>query len=464
MRNINKNILILFISVVSLQSCFVTQKYQRTEIETNDLYRNIDALDSSAFAKMPWQELFVDKNLQALINTGLTNNLDLLIAVERVSASEAYLKQAKLGFLPSVNLGASASSVSTSDNSSGRGANIENYNLNAGLSWEADIWGKIKSRKKSSLASYLKSKSAQRVVNSKLIAQLASSYYMLLSLDSQLDLTKETVNNRTESLLTMRSLKKAGRVSQAAIKQTEAQLYSTQILLLDIETKIKLQENNISILLGDSSHKIVRSNLNQQNINIDLNVGFASELLSNRPDVMFAEYDLIEAFELLNVARSEFYPSFKLSAAVGFESMSFDSWFNTASVFNNLIGNITQPLFNKRKLKTQYEIKETKKKEALLRFKKSLLNAGKEVSDIMYIYKAEVNKYQYREKESQALNDAVNISEQLLNSGYGNTTYLEVLTARNNSLNSEINLINSKYIQLNSIVDLYLALGGGWIR
>jgi len=464
MKNKNKNILILFISVLSLQSCFVTKEYQRSEVDTNNLYREISVYDSSRLAKMPWQDLFVDKNLQSLINSALINNLDLLIAVERVSASEVYLKQAKLAFLPSVNLGASGGVTNSSDNSSLRGVNVENYQLNANISWEADIWGKIKSQKKSTLAAYLKTESSRRVVESKLISKVASSYYMLLSLDAQLDLAKETVNNRTESLLTMKSLKQAGRVSESAVKQTEAQLYSTEILFLDIKEKIKLQENNISILLGEASSSILRSKLKDQRIDVDMKTGFASELLSNRPDVMMAEYELIESFELVNVARSEFYPSLKLGATFGFESMSFDNWFSTASIFNNVIGNITQPLFNKRKLKSQYEIAQMKKKESLLRFKKSLLIAGKEVSDVLYEYKSEEDKFQYRKKESKALNEAVVISEELLNRGYGNTTYLEVLTSKNNALSSELNLINSKYRQLNSVVKLYLALGGGWLR
>ena len=202
--------------------------------------------------------------------------------------------------------------------------------------------------------------------------------------------------------------------------------------------------------------------MDDQTISVDLNTGFAAQLLRNRPDVMVAEYGLMNAFELRNVARSNFYPSIGISASAGLESISFDNWFNTNSIFSNLVGNLTQPLFNKRKIRTQHEVAKSQQQEATYNFKKALLVAGKEVSDALYTYQVEKEKYGIRKQELQALTEAVSFSEELLNSGYANTTYLEVLTARSNALSSEINTIDSKFKQLNAIVELYLALGGGW--
>jgi outer membrane protein TolC len=221
-------------------------------------------------------------------------------------------------------------------------------------------------------------------------------------------------------------------------------------------------ENTISLLLGRNPNSIDRDKLVNQDIKIKLSTGFPVQLLRNRPDVMLAEYGLMNAFELSNVARSNFYPTISVNATAGLESMNFDDWFDSGAIFSNIVGNLTQPLFNKRRVRTQYEVAKAQQAEAKHNFKKSVLNAGKEVSDALYSYENEQNKYEIRKQELQALNNAVSYSEELLINAYQNTTYLEVLTARSNALSSEINLIDSKYKQLNSIVNLYLALGGGW--
>jgi len=467
-KTIIYRLLLMLIVASSLQSCFVAKQYQRPEIETEDLYRDISTNDSTTLAQMPWEDLFTDSKLRTLIKTGLSDNLDLMMAIERVRASEAYYKQGKMGFLPSLSLGANGGKFEASDNSlsgvsaGGNGPSYENYQLTGSLSWEADIWGKIRSQKRATQASYLKSEAARRAVESTLVAKIASAYFQLIALDAQVELAKQTVANRTESLKTMQSLKAAARVTETAVKQTEAQLYSTQILLLDLERNVKLLENTMSLLLGKESGSIERGRLDDQVITVDLKTGFAAQLLRNRPDVMVAEYGLMNAFELRNVAHSNFYPSISLSASAGLESISFDNWFNTSSIFSNLVGNLTQPLFNKRKIRTQYEVSKAQQKEATYNFKRALLIAGKEVSDALYTYQIEKEKYEIRKHELQALTEAVSFSEELLNRGYANTTYLEVLTARSNALSSEINTIDSRFKQLNAVVELYQALGGGW--
>jgi len=461
-------ILSLVLTAFSLQSCFVAKKYQQPELEIQDQYRNVSTTDSTSLASMPWEQIFTDPNLKILIGQALDNNLDLLMAVERVNAAEAYYKQGKMGYLPTLNISANGGKYNLSDNSltgisaGGNGPNYENYQLNGNISWEADIWGKIRSSKRAAQASYLQSQAARRAVESTLVANMASAYYQLIALDAQVEVARQTVTTRKESLETMKSLKEAGQVTEAAVKQTEAQLYSTQILLLDLKQNVVLLENTISLLLGKDSGNITRSSLKDQKIEMDLNTGFPMQLVRNRPDVMVAEYGLRNAFELTNVARSNFYPSVSISANAGFESVQFDQWFNSASLFSNFIGNLTQPLFNKRSIRTQYEVAKAQQMQAKYNFKKALLTAEKEVSDAIYIYQTEQERYEIRQQELQALKEAVSYSEELLNNGYQNTTYIEVLTARGNALNSEISAIDSKFKQLNAVVDLYLALGGGW--
>ncbi len=467
-RKLIYGILVLAIASMGLQSCFVARKYQQPEFEIQDQYRNVATSDSATLASMPWENLFTDSQLKNLIVEALDSNLDLLMAVERVNAAEAYFKQGKMGYLPSLNLSANGGTYETSDNSSsglaagGKGASFENYQLNGNISWEADIWGKIRSNRRASQAAYLQSEASKRAVESALVANMASAYYQLLALDAQVEVAQRTVTNRQESLETMKSLKKAGQVTEAAVKQTEAQLYSTQILLLDLEQNVVLMENTISLLLGRAVSEIERGKLEEQQISVELELGFPVQLFSNRPDVMAAELGLKNAFELTNVAKSNFYPSLSVNATVGLESIKFEDWFSTSSIFSNVIGNLTQPLFNKRRIRTQYEVAKAKQAEAKYSFKKALLSASKEVSDALNNYKVEQERYEIRKMEVRALSDAVNYSEELLNNGYANTTYLEVLTARGNALSSEINMIDSKFKQLNSTVELYKALGGGW--
>lgn len=467
-RKLIYGLVFLAITSTGLQSCFVAKKYQQPEIEVQDQYRNISTNDSTTLANMPWEELFTDNQLKKLINEVLDSNLDLQMAVERVNAAEAYYKQGKMGYLPSLNLSANGGNYELSDNSQsgvaagGNGPNYENYQLNGTISWEADIWGKIRSNKRAAQASFLQSEASKRAVESSLIANTASAYYQLLALDAQVEVAERTVTTRKESLETMKSLKDAGQVTEAAVKQTEAQLYSTQILLLDLKQNVSLLENTISLLLGRNPNRIERGKLANQDIKIELNTGFPVQLLRNRPDVMLAEYGLMNAFELTNVARSNFYPTISVSATAGLESMNFDDWFDSGAIFSNIVGNLTQPLFNKRRVRTQYEVAKAQQAEAKHNFKKSVLIASKEVSDALYSYESEQNKYEIRKQELQALTEAVSYSEELLNNAYQNTTYLEVLTARSNALSSEINMIDSKFKQLNAIVELYKALGGGW--
>ena len=463
-------IISLVLTAFSLQSCFVAKKYQQPEIEIVDQYRNVSTSDSATLANMPWEELFTDSNLQALIHKALDKNLDYLMAVERVNAAQAYYKQGKMGYMPSLSVSANGGNYELSDNSStgisagGNGPNYENYQLTGTISWEADIWGKIRSNKRASQAGYLQSEASRRAVESGLVANLTSAYYQLIALDAQVSVAEKTVTTRKESLETMKSLKEAGQVTEAAVKQTEAQLYSTQILLLNLEENVKLLENTISLILGQNAGTIVRSKLDEQNIQVALQTGFPAQLLRNRPDVMVAEYGLMNAFELTNVARSNFYPSLSISASAGLESINFDDWFSTSSLFSNVIGNLAQPLFNKRSIRTKYEVAKAQQAEARYNFQKAMLQAGKEVSDALYSYESEQNKYKIQKMELEALTKAVEYSEELLNNGYQNTTYLEVLTARSNALSSEINTIDTKFQQLNALVDLYLSLGGGWNR
>ncbi|MEB8345244.1 TolC family protein [Flavobacteriaceae bacterium KMM 6898] len=457
--------LFLVAAPLMLVSCFAAKEYVRPqeEVITADYYRT-DQLskDSLSMATISWKELFTDPVLQSYIAEGLTNNIDIRIAIQQILISEAYVKQGKSGYYPTLN-GTAQYSHSELSNNSQFGAQfnkLDQYQLSGGLSWEADIWGKIRSNKRAFQASYLQTVAAHKAVKSRLVANIASTYYQLLALDEQIRITEETITNREKGLETTQALKDAGNVTEVGVKQTEAQLYSAQGLLIDLRNNARLLENTLSILLGNDSRTILRGSLENQTVTTPLTTGVPTQLLANRPDVMSAEYRLINAFELTNVARSNFYPSLTLSGNGGLQSLDFDKLFSASSLFATVVGGLTQPIFDGRKIRTQFEVSQAQQEQAKLAFKYSVLNAGKEVSDALYSYIAATEKMVIKEKEFNAYDLATSYSEELLDNGLAN--YLEVLRARENALNSSLDLVNSKNNQLQAVVDLYEALGGGW--
>lgn len=454
----------LTLAFLSLQSCFVAKEYTRPETVVESQYFRTDQLpqDSLSLATLSWKEIFTDPILQNYIEEGLHNNMDIRIALQQINIAEAYVRQGKAGYFPNVNINASAAHQEFSKNTSvpGQRSSADQFELSGGLSWEADIWGKIRSNKRASDATYLQTVAAHQAVKSRLVANIASTYYQILALDEQIRVTEETIETRSKGLETTIALKDAGISNEAGVKQTEAQLYTAQAILIDLKNQSRLIENTLSILLGSSPQNITRNTLEEQGIDIPLETGVPSQLLSNRPDVIEAEYRLINAFELTNVARSNFYPSLTLNANGGFQSFELDKLFNVNSLFASVIGGLTQPIFNGRKIRTQYEVSQAQQEQALLQFKYALLIAGKEVSDAMYSIESASEKITVKESEKEAYNLATDYSQELLDNGLAN--YLEVLTAQERALSSSLDLVAAKNSRLQAIVDLYEALGGGW--
>ncbi len=455
--------LLLMVAPMLLVSCFAAKNYARPEMvdEANFRTDNLPQ-DSLTMATVSWKELFTDVTLQGYIEEGLANNIDIRIALQRILEAEAYVKQGKAGFLPTLQGSAQYTHQELSGNSQfgGMFSSLDQYQVSGGLSWEADIWGKIRSNKRAFQAGYLQSVAAHQAVKTDLIANIATLYYQLLSLDEQVRITEETVRTRENSLETTEYLKEAGNVTAVAVKQTEAQWYTAQSILIDLNNQARLVENTLSIILGKEPGDIRRTSLDAQKITTDLNIGVPIQLLRNRPDVMAAEYDLVNAFELTNVAHSNFYPSLTLSATGGLQSLDFSQLFDSTSLFASIMSGLTQPIFNGRQIRTQYEVSQALQEEARLNFRLAILIASKEVSDALYNYEAATQKIMVKNKEFEAYSTATEYSEQLLNNGLAN--YLEVLNARENALGSNLDLIDARFGQLQSVVNLYEAVGGGW--
>lgn len=463
---IHKIILIFFVSFLVV-SCHTRQNYQRANDVVDEKLFRTDALpkDSLSMANLSWKEIFTDAVLQKHIAKALENNLDIRIALQNIASAEAYLKQSKAAYQPTISVGPDYSFNTSSLNTQfgqivGERRYINQFDITANLGWELDLWGKLKGQEKAQYAAYLSSVAAHQNVKSNLVASIATAYYQLLAFDEQKKIFSNTIEIRKKNLETTKALKEAGIVSEVAVQQSEALVYNAEASLVTLDVQIQMLENTISLLMGEPSHEIERTSLSTQNFALNTDLGYPSALLANRPDVKQAEFNLINAFELTNAAKAQFYPSLRITGSTGVQSVDIDKLFSGNSVFANVLVGLAQPILNKRQIRTNYEVSLANQERAYLNFRKTILNAGNEVSDALKMYNAQDQFIAFKKKELSAYDKSVEFSQELVN--YGMANYLEVLNANVNKLNAEINIANAQYSKLQAGVELYRALGGGW--
>ena len=463
---IHKIILIFFVSFLVV-SCHTRQNYQRANDVVDEKLFRTDALpkDSLSMANLSWKEIFTDAVLQKHIAKALENNLDIRIALQNIASAEAYLKQSKAAYQPTISVGPDYSFNTSSLNTQfgqivGERRYINQFDITANLGWELDLWGKLKGQEKAQYAAYLSSVAAHQNVKSNLVASIATAYYQLLAFDEQKKIFSNTIEIRKKNLETTKALKDAGIVTEVAVQQSEALVYNAEASLVTLDVQIQMLENTISLLMGEPSHEIERTSLSTQNFALNTDLGYPSALLANRPDVKQAEFNLINAFELTNAAKAQFYPSLRITGSTGVQSVDIDKLFSGNSVFANVLVGLAQPILNKRQIRTNYEVSLANQERAYLNFRKTILNAGNEVSDALKMYNAQDQFIAFKKKELSAYDKSVEFSQELVN--YGMANYLEVLNANVNKLNAEINIANAQYSKLQAGVELYRALGGGW--
>ncbi|MGN7758427.1 MULTISPECIES: TolC family protein [Chryseobacterium] len=465
--NIIKGITFSAVILGAITSCMARKEYERPKSVVDEKLFRTDMLpsDSTTVANISWKEIFTDPILQKHISKALDNNLDIRIALQSINSAEAYLKQSKAAYEPTLTVGPGYAFQTQSLNTQtgqlfGQRRYINQLDITASLGWEADIWGKMKAQEKAQLATYLGTVAAHKAVKSDLVASIASAYYQLLTFDDQKRIITETIKVREKNLETTKALKIAGTVTEVAVQQSEALVFNAKSLLIDMDTQIQLLENTMSLLMGEPSHTIERSTLESQKVPIDLRLGYPAQLLANRPDVMRAEYNLMNAFELTNSAKAQFYPTLKITGSGGIQSLDIDHLFSVNSLFASVVGGLAQPILNRRAIKTNYEVSLANQETAYLNFRKTVLTAGKEVSDAIRVFSVQDSFIDLKQKELNAYKNSVEYSQELVN--YGMANYLEVLNASVNSLNAELNISNAEYSKMKAAVELYQALGGGW--
>jgi multidrug efflux system outer membrane protein len=461
-------IYIAFFTVIAgvLSACRVGKTYQSPDVSTGNLYRGKTATDSATMATLPWQSLFADTALKALIQEGISNNLDLKSAVQRILVAQAALQQSKAAFLPNLSAGAGVTRSKQSQAGLNFPAGISintlttTYQASLNTSWEADVWGKLSSTKRAALAGFLQSDAAKRAVQTQLIADIANNYFTLLALDRQLEITQQTLKNRIRDVETMKQLKEGAVVTGAAVVQSEANRYAAEVSIPDIKRSIRETENALDILLARSPGPISRTALADQKITADLQTGFPAQLLTNRPDVQQSELAFRVAFENTNVAKSYFYPQFTITAQGGLSTLKLSDFFNK-SIFYNAVAGIAQPIFNQGLNKARLRTAQAQQQEALNNFQKTLLVAGQEVSDALYAHQTAMEKEDARSKQIGALQKSVEYTQELLRYSSA-TNYTDVLTSEQTLLAAQLSGVNDKLQQLQAVVNLYRALGGGW--
>ena len=439
--------IILLLTIVAMNSCALYKDYERPEIDFVDsLYNRIPAADDyESIASLTWKELFSDTLLQNLIELGLENNTNLEIARLKVEQAEATLKTSRLAFFPNISFSAQA----------GVNQNGSNYSLTPTASWEIDAFGRLHNTKKGTQAALEATKSYQQAVQTQLVATIADSYFTLLMLDEQLEISKRTQKTWEENIRTLEALKRAGKTNEAAVLQAKANKVNVEASILTLKKQIIEQENSLSALLGLVPQELERNELSEQIFPDTLLMGLPLSSLVNRPDVRQAEYKLVEAFYATNVARSYFYPTITLSGNGGWSGVSG----NPGDWIFNAVGSLMQPIFNQGKNKARMKISESQRQEALLNFKQTLLDAGTEANNALISWQTARKRLDSDKLQIVYLKGAVLNTQLLMKNGQAD--YLEVLTAQKNLLQAELTETNDRYLEIQSVIMLYHALGGG---
>ena len=460
-----------FALLLGLGACKVSKDTATPQPELPGSFRNAAAQgDTTSVASLPWKSFFADPALQALIDSAIARNYDMQIALKNIQSAQLVLGQSKLGYWPDVNLNVSSSINRPSDNSL-NGAFVpsfvgkrylEDYNANVGLSWELPIWGKISNQQSRARAEYLQTQEAMKALQTNIVAGVSEGYYNLLMLDAQLTIAKKNVALNDSTLQIIRLQFNAGDVTALGVQQAEAQRLVAAELVPQIEQSILLQENALSILTGRLPASIDRSTvLDQVPLRDTLSTGVPAQLVSRRPDVRSSELALTVANANVGITKASLYPSLVITAQGGLNSFKNSNWFNIpGSLFGVVGGAITQPLFQRKQLKTQYELAKVDREKSVIQFRQSVLVAVGEVSDAL-------GKIEKLKEQRVVVADRVNTLQHAItnaNSLFRNglATYLEVITAQSNVLQSELELASIKKGQLSAEVELYRSLGGGW--
>ena len=425
-----------------MSSCHIYKAYDRPEaINASGIYRDpasaTDTLasDTTNMGNLPWKEVFRDAKLQALIEEGLNNNVDVQAAALRVKEAKVMLTSAKLSYLPSINIAPQGTATSMDE-----GSYVKAYTLPAVASWEIDLFGKILNSKRGQKVAYQKSQYAQQAVRSSIICGIANVYYSLLMLDRQVAITTETSDIYKENVRVMEAMKNAGMTTEAGVAQMRAASNQIDASLIDLKRQ-------------------VRETLDEQVMPEKLMAGVPLQLLENRPDVKMAEMTLAAAYYSTNQARAAFYPGLTITGTAGWTNGSNISVSNPGVFMMQAMASLAQPIFNKGKLIANLKVTKAEEKIAQMNYQQAILKAGKEVSDALFLFDCQNKKLENDKVRVEQLDKAVIATKALFQSA--SATYLEVLTAQQSLLSAQLSEVADNFQRIQAVINLYSAVGGG---
>lgn len=469
--------------VLSMWACApkITNKTANKDVPANfktsqDSITSASVQDTTNSALINWKTYFTDPDLIALIDTALSNNQELNIILNEINISQNEVRARKGNILPTVDIGVGAGAEKagryTRNGAVDESVEMEpgksipevlpNYAIGANLSWEVDIWKKLRNAKKAAVYKYLSTIEGKNFMVTNLVAEIASNYYELMALDNQLEVLKKNIEIQNNALKTVRMEKQSAKVTELAVRRFEAQVYYTQSLQFGIQQKIVEKENRINFLLGRYPQPIARQSQSfLKTIPDTLYSGVPSQLLENRVDVKKAELELEAANLNVKVAKANFYPVLRITGGIGYEAFNPKFIINSpASMMFTLAGTLVAPLINRNEIKATYLSANAKQIQAAYNYERTLLNAYIEVSNQLSKINNLEKTYNMKSLQVDALNESVSISSGLFLSARAD--YMEVLLTQRDAVESKMELIETKKEQINAMVYFYRTLGGGW--
>jgi len=432
--------------------------------------------DTLSSGKVQWRQFFTDPNLVSLIDTALKNNQELNITLQEIEIARNEIKARKGELLPTVGyrIGAGLDKVgrytsagagdASTDITPGKGVPdiLPDYAFGLQANWEADIWHKLRSAKKAALTRYLSTVEGKNFVVTNLVSEIANTYYELLAQDNQLEIVKQNIALQSNALELMKIQKQATRVTELAVRKFEAEVLSSKSLEFDIQQQITESENKINFLLGRFPQPILRDKGSFTTlVPTNIQAGLPAQLLANRPDIKQAEYDLAAAKLDVKVAKAQFYPSLGISATLGYQAFNPSYLLKTPeSLIYSLAGDLAGPLINRNAIKAEYLTANAKQLQAVFNYEKTILNGYIDVANQLSNIGNLQKSYDLKAKQVQALTQSIEISNDLFRAARAD--YFEVLMTQRDALQSKLELIETKKQQLNAVVNVYHALGGGW--
>lgn len=451
------NLCSVLLIVLCLSSCRLGKQYTRPTLNLPDRldYQNNDTL---SVADLKWWDIYTDTTLQALIKQALLYNKDLKIAASRINELSAMKRIDFANLFPKLDGRAYGEKEAT--NYGGNSYDVDyDYKLTGTVSWEADIWGNLRWAKSKSMAEFLSSVENRRALQMSIVAQVAQSYFELVALDNELSIVKQTVEARRASVHLARKRFEGGLTAETPYRQAQVELARTSTLVPDLQRKISIKENELSVLTGSYPHRIVRSVLPQDvRLPEELPVGLPSTLLERRPDIRSSEQTLIAANAAVGIAYTNLFPKLTLTATWG--SVSEEIGDILKSPYHLLSGNLLQPLFAMGKNRAVLKAKKAAYEQAVYSYEKVVLNAFTDARNAIVDYNKIKEIHERRLQLVKASQSAVELAQlQYIN---GVIAYMDLLDAQRGYLDAQISLSNAIRDKQITMVNLYKALGGGW--